>query len=294
MRQVLFAHDDETARHAIEAMNDAGTQKPRPGGLPVEMRLECVAQRARLHAARGMNNLSGGLVDDDDPGILEDDGERQLLGSVQFVRRLDEPHRNGIPLVDAFVDPHGHAVDLDLTGVDHPLDAEGRVIAKVANEKRIDPHAAEVTLDDQLGREGKRTHSPIFTRSIDIGKLTCQNEAGLSTAETTDCLAKEVAMRMLMHIKMPHEPFNAAVRDGSVGKKLKRILEETKPEATYFTEFDGRRGAILIVDVPDPSKIPALAEPWFLTFNADVEAHIVMTPDDLARAGLDAIGKKWS
>jgi hypothetical protein len=112
--------------------------------------------------------------------------------------------------------------------------------------------------------------------------------------EPKACFAKEATMRMLMHIKMPHEPFNAAVRDGSVGEKLKQILEETKPEATYFTEFDGRRGAILIVDVPDPSKIPALAEPWFLTFNADVEAHIVMTADDLARAGLDAIGKKWS
>jgi hypothetical protein len=54
------------------------------------------------------------------------------------------------------------------------------------------------------------------------------------------------------------------------------------------------RGAILIVDVPNPSKIPALCEPWFLMFNADVEFHIVMTPQDLERAGLDALGKKWA
>ena len=130
---------------------------------------------------------------------------------------------------------------------------------------------------------------------IDIRNLARQND-GRSSATGTDrsAFAKEAAMRMLMHVKMPHEPFNAAVRDGSVGKKIKRILEETKPEAAYFTEFGGRRGAILIVDVADPSKIPALAEPWFLTFNADVEAHIVMTADDLAQAGLDAIGKKWS
>jgi hypothetical protein len=101
-------------------------------------------------------------------------------------------------------------------------------------------------------------------------------------------------MRLLMHVKFPHEPFNAAVRNGTAGQKLKHILDETRPEAVYFTEFDGRRGAILLVDVADPSKIPAVAEPWFLTFNADVEAHIVMSPEDLARAGLDAIGKKWS
>ncbi len=100
-------------------------------------------------------------------------------------------------------------------------------------------------------------------------------------------------MRTLMHVKFPHEPFNSAVRKGTVGDTIKRILEETKPEAVYFTEYDGRRGAILIVDLAESSNAPALAEPWFLSFNADVEFHLAMSPDDLGRAGLDAIGKKW-
>jgi hypothetical protein len=101
-------------------------------------------------------------------------------------------------------------------------------------------------------------------------------------------------MRMLMQVKIPNEEFNAAVRDGSAGQKMNRILEETKPEAVYFTEYDGERGAIMIVDVKEPSKVPQYAEPWFLLFDADVEFHIVMTPDDLVRAGLDALGKKWA
>lgn len=101
-------------------------------------------------------------------------------------------------------------------------------------------------------------------------------------------------MKMLLQVKLPHEPFNAAVRDGSVGKKVQRILEDTKPEAVYFTEMDGTRGAIMIVDLEDPSKIPALAEPWFLNFNADVKLRIVMTPDVLAKAGLEELGKKWA
>ena len=101
-------------------------------------------------------------------------------------------------------------------------------------------------------------------------------------------------MKMLMQVRIPHKEFNAAVRDGTAGEKLNRILEETKPQAVYFTEFNGQRGAIMIVDLDDPSKIPAFAEPWFLTFNADVEFHAVMSPDDLKRAGLDALGKKWS
>lgn len=100
-------------------------------------------------------------------------------------------------------------------------------------------------------------------------------------------------MRILMNVKIPHQQFNAAVRDGTAGSKLNRILEATKPEAVYFTEQNGQRGAVLIVDLADPSKIPALAEPWFLTFQADVEFRVAMTPDDLKKAGLDELGKKW-
>lgn len=101
-------------------------------------------------------------------------------------------------------------------------------------------------------------------------------------------------MRMLLHVKIPHQTFNAAVKDGSAGAKLKRILEETKPEAVYFTEYNGRRGAIMIVDLATASAIPAIAEPWFLSFDADVEFHAVMTPEELGQAGLDELGKKWS
>ena len=100
-------------------------------------------------------------------------------------------------------------------------------------------------------------------------------------------------MRMLLNVKMPHQPFNAAVKDGTVGTKLKRILEAIKPEAVYFTEQNGQRGAVLVVDLPDPSKVPALAEPWFLTFQAEVEFRVAMTPEDLDKAALGDFGKKW-
>jgi len=52
-------------------------------------------------------------------------------------------------------------------------------------------------------------------------------------------------------------------------------------------------GAILIFNLADPSKIPAVSEPWFLAFNADVEFRIVMTAEDLRKAGLGDVGKKW-
>jgi hypothetical protein len=99
---------------------------------------------------------------------------------------------------------------------------------------------------------------------------------------------------MLMQVKIPHKEFNEAVRDGSAGQKVRRILEATKAEAVYFTEYDGQRGAIMIVDVDGPSRVPAYAEPWFLTFNANVEFHVVMTPDELGYADLEGLGKKWA
>ena len=101
-------------------------------------------------------------------------------------------------------------------------------------------------------------------------------------------------MRMLMHVSLPCETFNAAVKDGSVGKKIERILAELKPEAAYFTEREGERGAYLIVEVKNPAAIPAFAEPWFLTFNSRVEFRIVLSPADLEQSGLDELGKKWA
>ncbi|MDA1044485.1 MAG: panthothenate synthetase [Verrucomicrobia bacterium] len=101
-------------------------------------------------------------------------------------------------------------------------------------------------------------------------------------------------MRVMPTVRFPHTEFNAAVKDGSAGSKLNSILESIKPESVYFTEMDGQRGAILVVDLAHASKIPSLAEPWFLIFGASVEFRIVMTPEDLKKAGLEALGKKWS
>jgi hypothetical protein len=101
-------------------------------------------------------------------------------------------------------------------------------------------------------------------------------------------------MRMILNVSIPHDTFNAAVKDGTAGKKLQSILADLKPEAAYFTEHGGKRGATLIVNLNDASQVPAFAEPWFLLFNADCEFRVAMTPEDLAKAGLDGLAKKWA
>ena len=100
-------------------------------------------------------------------------------------------------------------------------------------------------------------------------------------------------MRMMLNITIPNEEFNAAVRDGSAGEKMQRILQEAKPEAVYFSEEGGYRSCVLVTDISDPAQIPALAEPWFLLFNAEVEFKVAMIPEDLMKADLEELGKKW-
>jgi hypothetical protein len=75
---------------------------------------------------------------------------------------------------------------------------------------------------------------------------------------------------------------------------MKQILEATKAEAVYFTKYDGRRGTIIIININDASEVPQFLEPWLLSFYADVQFHIVMTPKELGRAGLEDLWEKWS
>ena len=95
-------------------------------------------------------------------------------------------------------------------------------------------------------------------------------------------------MRFLVKVTIPVEAGNAVVRAGRLGKTINSILDSLKPEAAYFTDNNGERGAYLFLDMEDASKIPAIAEPWFLAFNANVEFHPVMVAEDLTKAN-DAI-----
>jgi hypothetical protein len=92
-------------------------------------------------------------------------------------------------------------------------------------------------------------------------------------------------MRFLLKVNIPVEAGNVAAKAGKLGATIQAILADLKPEAVYFTDNNGERTGFLFLDMQDASQIPAIAEPWFLAFNARIEIHPVMVPDDLARAG---------
>jgi hypothetical protein len=98
---------------------------------------------------------------------------------------------------------------------------------------------------------------------------------------------------MMLTASLPSEPFNSLVRSGEAGTIMRDILAELKPEAAYFVEEHGLRCAVLFIDVADQSRIPFFAEPFFLKFNAACRFRIAMSVEDLGKAGLDALGKKW-
>jgi len=101
-------------------------------------------------------------------------------------------------------------------------------------------------------------------------------------------------MKIILNIEIPNEPFNSMVRAGNAGQTMAAILDGIKPEAAYFHAPGGHRGATMIVDIDDPSEIPSIAEPFFLKLNARCKFDVVMSPQELARGGLEELGKKWA
>jgi hypothetical protein len=92
-------------------------------------------------------------------------------------------------------------------------------------------------------------------------------------------------MRFFVKVNIPVRAGNEAAKAGKLGSTIQAILEDLKPEAAYFTADNGQRTALLFLDLQDASQIPAMAEPWFLAFDASIEASPVMVAEDLAKAG---------
>jgi hypothetical protein len=103
-------------------------------------------------------------------------------------------------------------------------------------------------------------------------------------------------MRTMVKVNMSTEKANELARQGRLGSTVTEILADLKPEAAYFADDNGERTGFIFFDLADASQIPAVAEPWFLMFNAKVSFRPVMNADDLAKAvpGIDRAVKKFA
>jgi hypothetical protein len=66
-----------------------------------------------------------------------------------------------------------------------------------------------------------------------------------------------------------------------LARPFKFILTDLKPEAVNCRENNGQRAEFIVLEMQDASQVPAIAEPWFLAFNASIEIYPVMSSETL-------------
>ena len=105
-------------------------------------------------------------------------------------------------------------------------------------------------------------------------------------------------MRMMLRVSIPVETGNAAAMKGSLASTIQQILADLRPEAAYFSEDNGERTGFIVFEMKDSSQLPAIAEPWFLAFNARITVRPAMSLQDLTEGlpgmqmAVKAYGKK--
>ena len=91
-------------------------------------------------------------------------------------------------------------------------------------------------------------------------------------------------MRVLVRAMIPTVSGNKMVKDPNFMKKIEDYINKFGCEASYFTEVNGNRTMVFVLDLPSADMIPAIAEPLFQNFEANVEVHPAMNLADLKKA----------
>ena len=74
------------------------------------------------------------------------------------------------------------------------------------------------------------------------------------------------------------------MRAGRIGPVMQDLMKRVQPEAAYFHEQNGMRGASIIFDLESPAAMPAIAEPLYQELGATVEFLPVMNMEDMQQA----------
>ena len=102
-------------------------------------------------------------------------------------------------------------------------------------------------------------------------------------------------VRFMITCRIPVEKGNELVKNGTLGPTVQSIMEDLEPEAAYFVDVDGARGAHIVVEVEEASQIPPSVEPLMLALGAEIEVHCVMVLEDLGKASaeIERVAQKY-
>jgi hypothetical protein len=94
----------------------------------------------------------------------------------------------------------------------------------------------------------------------------------------------------MLKISMPNEAGNKAIKDGSLPKTIEALMQDLRPEASYFYPENGKRTALFVFDMQDASQLAEIGERMWLNLNAEVSIIPVMNAQDL-KSGLEKMMK---
>jgi hypothetical protein len=92
-------------------------------------------------------------------------------------------------------------------------------------------------------------------------------------------------MKFLFEIKIPTDVGNEKLQNGSLMKDIPRVLEEIRPEATYYGVSGGRRAIYLVVELDKSSRLPEVAELFWQRLHAEVCVNLILDAEEFKEAG---------
>jgi hypothetical protein len=103
-------------------------------------------------------------------------------------------------------------------------------------------------------------------------------------------------MRWMIKFSIPVNAGNELVASGKIGQKFQSLIEDLKPEASYFFPENGQRSGFMVVNMTESSDLAKVTECFWFGLHADISVTPVMNGEDLAKglSGIEGIVKRYA
>ena len=142
MGNIVLGDDEQSARKAIEAMDDSWSEHPVDAGQVPTMMHEGVDEGVRPHSRSRVHGHACRFVDDEQIAVFKDDLEGDILGLDREGQRLGDADVDAVArpnLVAGTLDPSSDAYRSILN---ERLNAAARQTRAIGSEQPIEPVAA--------------------------------------------------------------------------------------------------------------------------------------------------------